>query len=349
MAKSKPIKVGISGINAVDNPGPGVGVARSLKEDKGLNVQVHGLAYDAMDPGIYLDWVVDKSFIVPYPSSNHEGFIERLLYIKENHGLDFIFPMLDAELPLYIKYHGELKSRGITTFLPTMEQFKLRSKENLDAVAEAIGIVTPRSKVVSSFTELTAAIAELGLPVMVKGAFYKAYIAYTPQEAMANYNKIVAEWGYPIILQKVVTGEEMNVVAAGDGEGNSLGMVGLRKILITSLGKIWTGVSIRHDGMLRAAAKFIEEYKWKGGFELECIVTEDAVNLIEINPRFPAWTYFATGVGTNLPANCLRKAMGLPLLKNSEYETGKLYIRYTYELVTDMKGFQDMITKGERT
>ena len=53
--------VAVSGINAVDNPGPGVAVARSLKEDEELAVQVAGLAYDAMEPGIYMDWVVDRS------------------------------------------------------------------------------------------------------------------------------------------------------------------------------------------------------------------------------------------------------------------------------------------------
>jgi len=31
------LKIGVSGINAVDNPGPGIGVAKSLKEDKELN------------------------------------------------------------------------------------------------------------------------------------------------------------------------------------------------------------------------------------------------------------------------------------------------------------------------
>ncbi|TVL96552.1 MAG: carboxylate--amine ligase, partial [Candidatus Brocadia sp. WS118] len=60
------IFVGVSGINAVDNPGPGVGVARSLKDDKELNIKIAGLAYDAMEPGIYIDWLIDKAFITPY-------------------------------------------------------------------------------------------------------------------------------------------------------------------------------------------------------------------------------------------------------------------------------------------
>ena len=110
--------IGVSGINAIDNPGPGIGVARSLKEDKDLDVRIVGLAYDAMEPGIYMDWVVDKSFILPYPSGDGDAFIERLLYIKQTYGLDVIIPNLDAELPLYIKHattlagHGAIPSTG---------------------------------------------------------------------------------------------------------------------------------------------------------------------------------------------------------------------------------------------
>ena len=70
----KQITVGISGINAADNPGPGVGVARSLREDDSLDVKILGLAYDALEPGIYLDWLIDKTFLLPYPSEGLRGF-----------------------------------------------------------------------------------------------------------------------------------------------------------------------------------------------------------------------------------------------------------------------------------
>ena len=80
-------KVAVSGINAVDNPGPGIGIAKGLKESD-LEVSVYGLAYDAMEPGIYMDWLIDKSFVMPYPSEGEELFLQRLLYIKERYGLD---------------------------------------------------------------------------------------------------------------------------------------------------------------------------------------------------------------------------------------------------------------------
>jgi carbamoyl-phosphate synthase large subunit len=343
----KDLIIGVSGINAIDNPGPGIGVARSLKEDPELNVKIVGLAYDAMEPGIFMDWVVDKSFILPYPSGSGDAFIERLLYIKKSYGLDCVIPNLDAELPIYIKCAQPLADHGIRTFLPGMEQFKLRGKDRLVDIACKISISLPRTKVVNSVDGLQKAIEDIGLPVMVKGSFYKAYKCHTVGEAISHYHDLVAEWGYPIIVQQVVTGDEMNVVGLGDGEGNSLGLVGIKKLSITALGKIWTGVTVKNDKMLRAVAEFIREFKWRGPFELECIVSGDEVFLIEINPRFPAWSYFATGVGINLPSRLVRRAFGMPVSPLPDYEAGKLFIRYTYELVTDMVAFQKIVTRGE--
>ena len=341
------IYVAVSGINAVDNPGPGVAVARSLKEDEELGVQVAGLAYDAMEPGVYMDWVVDRSFLMPYPSGKGQDYIDRLLYIKESFGLDLALPNLDAELPLYIQYAEQLEDAGIKTFLPTKEQFRLRGKDRLVEVAEKINISIPETQAVHSVDALVDAIGEIGLPVMVKGSYYQAYRAYTTQEAVGFYNKLVAEWGYPIIVQQVVTGDELNVVGIGDGEGESLGMLGMKKTWITSQGKVWTGVTVKNERMLEAAANLVREFKWRGPFELECIVSGDDVFLIEINPRFPAWCYLATGVGLNLPARLVRRALGLPYETNSDYEAGKLFVRYTYELVTSMDRLQAATTRGE--
>ncbi len=343
------VVVGITGINAIDNPGPGIGIAKSLKEDPELSVQIVGLAYDAMEPGIYMDWIVDSAFLLPYPSGDYRAYLERLRYIRAQTGLNFLFPVLDAELPLYIKYQKALEAEGIRTFLPSLEQYKLRGKDRLEEVAQTIGITAPRSAVVTSYEELARAAEDIGFPLMVKGVFYKAYKAFSLPEAASYYSKIAAEWGYPIIVQQVVTGEEMNVVAAGDGNGNALGMVGIKKTWITELGKIWTGVTIKNDRLLAAAQAFIERYRWKGAFELECIVDleNDTVYLIEINPRFPAWSYFATGVGVNIAANIVRSALGLPVTV-ADYEPGKLYIRFTDDFVVDMDVFQKMMLRGER-
>ena len=52
MSLDRPITVAVTGMNAVpENPGPGLGVARCLREAFGDRVRIIGLGYDALDPG----------------------------------------------------------------------------------------------------------------------------------------------------------------------------------------------------------------------------------------------------------------------------------------------------------
>jgi carbamoyl-phosphate synthase large subunit len=343
------IRIGVTGINAVDNPGPGVGVIRSVKEDGELDVEAIGLAYDAMDPGVYMDWLVDRAYILPYPSGNEADFLSRIRYIKGETDLDLLVPTLDTELPVFINAAKELEEMGIRTFLPTKSQYDLRNKTRLEEVAANLGLAYPASRTVTSHQELAGAIEALGFPVMIKGLFYRAHCATTWQQAAGFFDSVVAEWGYPVIVQQVVTGDEMNVIGVGDGKGGDLGQVAIKKLCITSLGKIWTGVTVRNERVLKASREFVGNYRWKGGFELECIAAADDVYLIEINPRFPAWVYFATGVGVNLPARLVRAALDLPVERNGDYEAGKLYVRYTYDLVTDLSMLRSVATKAERS
>ncbi len=341
------LTIGISGINAGDNPGPGIGVARSLREDPELDVTIVGLAYDALEPGNYMDWVIDKAYTVPYPSTGGLAYMARLDQIREAVGLDVVIPCLDAELPLYISCADKLRLRGTASFLPALRQFRLRGEDRLAAIADAIGIRLPRTAVVTSDEMLQQALERIGLPVMVKGIFYEAHQARTLQEAFAYYREVSAKWGYPIVVQEVIRGDEVNVVGLGDGDGDVLGLVGMKKMAVTSLGKVSSGVTVHHPQLLEAARRFCREFSWKGPFELECIIRDDEIFMIEINPRFPAWTYFATGVGVNLPSQLIRSCLGMPTTRSHDYPAGKMLVRYNYEFVADMTPFQTLVTTGE--
>jgi carbamoyl-phosphate synthase large subunit len=106
----KPPVIAVTGINATENPSPGTGIARSLQEDNQLSCRIIGLAYDAMEPGLYMDWLFERCFLMPYPNSTPEVLIERLRQIQQQVGLDCVIPNFDLELPLYIKCAAELDS-----------------------------------------------------------------------------------------------------------------------------------------------------------------------------------------------------------------------------------------------
>ena len=117
------LTIAVTGLNATDNPGPGVGVIRALR-DAGAADRLIGLAYDALDPGIYAAEIVHEVFMIPYPSQGVDAFLSRLAYVHGKVGLDVVIPTLDAELPSFIDLSPRLRSMGIGLLLPTREQLR---------------------------------------------------------------------------------------------------------------------------------------------------------------------------------------------------------------------------------
>ena len=128
---TNPIVVAVTGLNAIDSPGPGVAVIRALRDGFPGKIRIIGLSYETLEPGIYLHDIVDKTYQIPYPSAGLDALFNRLMFIHQQENLQVIIPNFDAELYNFIKIGSSLRSEGIETFLPTNEQFDARDKINL--------------------------------------------------------------------------------------------------------------------------------------------------------------------------------------------------------------------------
>lgn len=347
MEKPK-FNIAVTGLNNTDNPGPGIPVIRGLKESKDFDVRIIGLAYENLEPGIYMRDLVDKTYQIPYPSSGKEAVLERIEYINSKENLDFIIPNLDAELYTFIQSKEKLEKMGIRTFLPSMQQFEERHKANLNEYGEKYGIKVPFSKSITDRRDIEELKEDFEYPLLVKGKFYDAYLAYTPEQVNTHFNNISAKWGLPVIIQEFIRGTEVNVIALGDGHGNTVGAVPMRKQYITDKGKAWGGITIKDNKMLDLTKSLIKQTKWRGGMELELIKTnQNEYFLIEINPRIPAWVYLAVAAGQNLPEAMIKLAFGMDVPNYSEYEVGKMFIRYSYDLIGDIAQFGSLSVTGE--
>jgi len=335
--------IALSGLNNTDNPAPGIPVAKSLKD----NHTLIGLSYDPNEPGNYMQDMTEKIYLMPYPSLGFEELKTRLEHIKSISNIEAIIPNLDAELPLYIKYQDEIEKMGIKLCLPTEENFELRNKNRLTKLSESLEMTYPKTHEISSVEELQKITETSSFPLMVKGNYYKAYMSHNLESAIENFYKISNEWGFPVLIQEVVTGEELNLIGVGDGKGELKGAVTIKKLTTTDIGKIWTGITIKNDRLMHIAKEFVAQTKWKGPFELECIVNMNKVYMIEINPRFPAWVYFATDIGINLPQMVVDIMQDKEFESQLDYPENKMYVRYTGEFVTDFKDFFTLLSTKE--
>jgi len=340
--------VAVTGLNATDNPGPGVGVLRCLRDAAGVDYHLIGLAYDALDPGVYASKYVDDVFMIPYPSQGIEAFLDRIEYIHETVGLDVVIPTLDAELPSFIETQTRLASMGIRCVLPSREQLDVRAKMHLSALGRRSGLPMPRESVITTPADLSNLHEKVPYPFFVKGPYYGATLARTYDQALAAYYKALSSWGPPIIAQEAIDGEEYNVVALGDGQGGLVGAVPMKKMLLTDKGKGWAGITIKDPALMALAESFMWATRWPGGCEIEIMRDKKGAHqIIEVNPRFPAWVYLSAAAGINLPHLLVNLALGHPAPKQVDYTIGAMFVRISYDQIVPFADFQQFITAGE--
>ena len=341
--------IAVTGLNATDNPGPGVPVIRSLRAGAGSECLIVGLAYDPLDPGAYMDDIADSVFLMPYPSQGVEVTLDRLAYVHSRQPIDVLMPTLDAELPIYLKMLPQLDKMGIKTFLPPEEQLKLRSKAKFHELKNDLGINVPKSVALSDALPIRKLDEEFKFPVMVKGQFYDAYIAYSPMEVESHFYRIRAKWGAPVVVQEFISGEEFDVTAVGDGKGGLIGAVPMRKMQLTDKGKAWGGITISDRALNDFIVDVMSKLKWRGPCELEVMKSRDngQLYLLEINPRFPAWVYLTVGAERNLPWAAARMALGERVEPMAPAKPGVMFLRHSMDQICALAEYEALTTGGE--
>jgi carbamoyl-phosphate synthase large subunit len=335
-------------LNAIDSPGPGVAVIRCLRESPDFDIKIIGLSYEALEPGIYMHDLVDKTYQIPYPSTGAESLFQRLSYIHELEKIDLIIPNFDAELFSFIKLRDKLEQLGIHTFLPDLEQFEARHKTRLYQFGKQHHLMVPEDRLINQISDLATAAEALDFPLVIKGKYYDATVVNSMEEARKAFYQLQAKWGLPIIAQKFINGTEFNIAVLGDGKGNTVSVVPMRKLYITEKGKAWAGITIEDASFLDLAYKFVLATKWRGGCELEIMQSADGIAYImEVNPRFPAWIYLTAAAGQNQPATLVKMALGETVEPFKNYQVGKMFIRYSWDLITDVGEFHKISGEGE--
>src|SRR5512133_1977835 len=107
--KKEKFVIGVSALNAIDSPRPGIAVIRAIREWEDFDVRIIGLSYEALEPGIYMHELVDKTYQLPYPSAGTEVLFERIKQINDIENIDVLIPNFDAELYNFIRIDNKLK------------------------------------------------------------------------------------------------------------------------------------------------------------------------------------------------------------------------------------------------
>jgi len=339
----KNITIALTGLCNVDNPASGMAFIKCIKRSDIFNAKIIGLVYDNMEPGIYFKDLVDEVYLVPDPLKDKGSVYDRIKEIHIKEKIDVLFPHLDAEMKEYINNADRFAGIGIRSFMPTFEQFEERQKENLPEFGEEYGIRVPLSQTISNIEDFRDLKSGLDYPVVVKSKHYVTGVADNFDMAKALALRLEKSWGGPIIIQQYIKGDEFCIAALGDGHGNLMASVTLKKLFYNEKGKIWFAKAVKDKRLTDLAERIIRGTSWRGAMEIELILTpENEIFVYEINPRIPAWIYYAAELGQNIPEELVKLALDMPVTPMTDYLTDKIYVRFTNDMVIESDDFRKL-------
>lgn len=344
------LRIAITGLDSKDNPYPGLALARALKHNPNRRCTILGLTYDAQCTGIYHQPFIDEIQVIPYPSDPEQDLLAVLLRIQETSPIDVLIPALDSEIAGYARLAEDLLRAGIRTVLPTEAAVKARNKTNLVALCRDHGVHTPKTEVLNLVEQLDFIGHKIKLPYYLKGPIIDAKKATTIEEARYFYRQIFKEWGYPVLVQEAITGEEIDVSVLVGRDHRPVGMVQIKKFGITSRGKAFAGVVIHNERLQALAEHIVSAFQWVGPCELELMqeASTGQYYLLEMNARFPAWIYLSVA-GTNLLWAHVDLALGNNLPTCSPPPIGTLFFRNVVTQVLSGDRFADVqVANGVR-
>ena len=337
--------VAVTGLNAADNPSPGLTVARSLLA-MSPPPRLIGLTHEVLATSAYVDGTWDEVRMLPFPSREEGGYAEALIEQCRSAGADCLIATLDIELPIVSRLQARLAAAGIATLVPSPEALAAAAKPRLPALAEH-GFRLPRTTSVAGYWDVGRAVQELGMPCVLKGPVADAKIVRTEDEARVAAGRLAATWGFPLIAQSFVEGEEFGIAAVADRRHHVVGCVAVRKEIRSLNGNTWGGTSVVDRVLLTLAERFAEALQWVGPFELEVIRhPRHGPHLLEANPRFPAWVYLSAGAGANLPEAAVRLARG-ERVQTLSTRPGAFYVRMAWDAISSVDRMATLAVEGQ--
>ena len=247
------------------------------------------------------------------PERYEADFIGDVKRICDTHSITMILPMTELTTNLILAHRDEF--RGIIIPFPSLATVnRIADKCSLTRLASSLNIPLPRTWYIESLEHVQDELTNFPYPLVLKpGKSWLEYngiwlhtsvrIAANIAEAFSILNSDPAFVAHPFLLQEYVPGVGQGVFALYD-QGKPKGFFAHQRLRekpprggVSVLSK-----SVPPDIKLQSYAKtLLDEVKWHGVAMVEFKVSDDSINLMEINTRFWGSLQLAIDAGVDFP------------------------------------------------
>jgi carbamoyl-phosphate synthase large subunit len=287
-----------------------------------LGVDLEVIACDLRPEQSAACQLADKAFGVP-PATD-AGYVETLLSICQQQGVDLLVPTIDTELPALARAREGFAARGISVAISDPALVDI-ARDKLATSRHFADHHIP-SPATQTLEDVLANGWPGEWPVIVKPQGGSASRAISSAHAQADLPR---DWTEPMVVQRLLTGREYTINLYFDAEGKMRCAIPHERLQVRA-GEVEKGVTCRIDSLDAIIGRLPHALAGaRGALCVQAIVDDEGnAALFEINARFGGGYPLAHHAGADFARWLLEARLGLPSTANDHWREGVSILRY---------------------
>ncbi len=342
---SKDIGVALTGFSGLESPGPGVSVARALREGWDGELTLTALGGDPVLPGAWLPGLADRIHRLPPAAAGEDAFFKAVVCAHEESPFAALVPGSGADARVAARLKERLQKRDIRTLLPSLERLEIVRPENLPRFLGNHRYPGPPTVTVTDPADVARQADQLGYPLYVTCAPSGSRLVFNSAQAELAVAQTISSRSARIVLQRQVAGEKFNIAMVADSKGDCAAMVIRRSLAVNGEGRTVSGAVVDDPDVARFARDVLEALDWQGPVELVAVRAAGSKDLwlCDVRGHLPTWSMLCHWAGTNLAALLLGHILedqdltGMRVLARA----GTMYVRGIAETAVPVEDLLD--------
>jgi carbamoyl-phosphate synthase large subunit len=285
--------------------------------------------------GIAAEYMCDKFHLVP--RATDPDFVDSIIELALNEGVDVIIPQVPAELPVFAANKSKIEKRGLKVAVSSLEAIETAlNKYAMLRAAERLGVPVPKYKFVRTWNELVEAAEEVGYPAKPfvvriggKGDGMRGFRIIVPKEKAWEWMRSERPGGppwitlstlrealgdgeelaAPVLVEEYLPGTEYTVdVLAARGK---VYVIVPRRRLEMRISMTFSGVVEKREDVIEYSRRLSLGLGLEYAFGFQFREDENGTpRLLECNPRIQSTMILSTFAGANIVWGAVKLALG---------------------------------------
>jgi carbamoyl-phosphate synthase large subunit len=262
---------------------------------------------------------VDQFFAVP--RYNDPDYVKRLIDLCAKEEVDLLIPLYEPEFGLLNAHREDFKTVGAALLLSEREVLDICSdKYQTYQFFSRIPVRTPQTWLAGQVPP------GVNLPLLAKPRCGMGSAGIRKVESRTELDALPK--GEKLLIQEYIAGTEYTLDVLSDWYGNVIAVVPRQRLEVRG-GEVVKSRTVRNQRLIDAGARVAAKLGGAGPLNLQCIVKEDDIYWIEINPRLGGGVPLSYAAGVDYPRLIYRMVQGMPVVPIiGQFEENLMMLRY---------------------